>query len=70
MSNAASISIFRLPRRKQFTHIDNRILTGEYLSLDAIGLLAHLLSRPDDWTVSIQQLASHLNAGAIKSSGS
>jgi hypothetical protein len=66
MSNAASISIVRLPRRQRFTSIDNRILSGGYLTLEAIGMLSHLLSRPDDWTVSIQQLATHFRCGRDK----
>ncbi|GLI95027.1 helix-turn-helix domain-containing protein [Methylocystis echinoides] len=66
MSNAAALSIVRLPRRQRFTSIDNRILSGGYLTLEAIGMLSHLLSRPDDWTVSIQQLATHFKCGRDK----
>jgi hypothetical protein len=50
--------IVRAPRpRARFTIIDNRTLTDVELSWAALGLLTYLLSRPDDWQVSVAHLA-------------
>ena len=44
--------IFRIAKRDHpFAQIDKRILSDPRLSLAATGLLAYLLSKPDDWTV-------------------
>lgn len=53
----AKVRIRRAARRQSFTVIDNRILAGGVLSLEATGLLAHLLSHRDDWTVTMGQLS-------------
>lgn len=66
MSSAAAISIVRLPHDRNYTVIDNEILAGGYLSIEAIGLLAHLLSRPANWGVSITQLAAQMKCGRDK----
>lgn len=52
----AMVRIHRAARRRSYTIVDNAILAGGALSLEAMGLLAHLLSRPDDWNVSLAQL--------------
>jgi hypothetical protein len=43
--------IFRIAKRRKFAQIDNRALEDPRLSLEATGLLAYLLSKPDNWQV-------------------
>lgn len=50
--------IRRSPRREFFVRIDNNTIRDERLSWKARGLLAYLLSLPDDWRVSIRDLAN------------
>ncbi len=49
-------TIFRSPHRERYTVIDNRILENASLSWAARGVLAYLLSRPDDWRVMVKEL--------------
>ena len=49
-------TIFRRPHRARYTVIDNQILENASLSWAARGLLAYLLSRPDDWRVIVNEL--------------
>lgn len=62
----ALITIHRAARRTKYTIIDNRILNDPSLSLEAKGLLAHLLSRPDDWNISLDQLSNQHHVGRDK----
>lgn len=65
-SPGAGITIHRAARRRQWTTIDNKILNHASLSLEAKGLLAHLLSRPDDWNVCLDQLSNQHRVGRDK----
>lgn len=44
-------------KRKTFTTVDNRVLRDKSLSFKATGLLAFLLSLPDEWTPNSRHLA-------------
>ena len=44
-------------QRTHWTHIDNEVLQDSRLSYRARGLAAFLLSKPNDWDVSISRLA-------------
>lgn len=46
-----------------FTRIDNRIFDDTQLSLDAMGVLVYLLSKPDDWTIRDKHLKNHFSIG-------
>lgn len=50
--------IHRIPNKKRYVSIACDALEDSRLSLQAKGILAYLLSRPDDWEVSVQQLVS------------
>lgn len=53
------MSIKRAPRKKSnFTILDNQMFSSG-LSFRAIGLLSYLLSKPDHWQVSIEQLRKY-----------
>lgn len=63
------MSIRRSPSqlRKNFTVISNRTLADERLSWEARGLLAYLLSKPDNWRVSVKHLVKiSPNCGRVK----
>lgn len=63
-------TIIRAPHDKEapYTVISNACLTSG-LSLKALGLLTYMLSKPDDWSFSLDCLVYHLNEGrsAVKS---
>ena len=42
------MAIIRSERRKNFTHIDNKVFADNVLSFRAMGLLGYLLSKPDN----------------------
>jgi hypothetical protein len=51
------MSIIRSRRAGNFTVIPNEIINDDALSGDVLGLLAFLLSKPEDWRISIKALA-------------
>lgn len=57
--------IVRNPHRELFTRIDNRSLRDPRLSWKATGVLAYLLSLPDNWEVNLE----HLSKAKKKASG-
>lgn len=58
-----SNTIIRIPRRQRFVIVDQRAIEDEALSWAARGLLAYLLSRPDDWKVLVNDLKRRGNLG-------
>lgn len=50
------MAIIRSNRQTNYTVIDNRVFADHQLSFAAIGLLGYLLSKPDNWQVSVNQL--------------
>lgn len=58
--------IVRRRRTKNFTIIENEIFDDERLSMGALAVLAYLRSRPDDWSVSVEQLRSRFKCGINK----
>lgn len=52
------MAVFRVEKNKNYTVMSNIHLRDERLSLKAKGLLAMILSLPDDWKYSIEGLAS------------
>mgnify|MGYP003498229383 FL=1 len=49
-------TIIRAPRRNRYLIIDQRIIDDTRLSWAARGMLAYLLSRPDNWQVRVKDL--------------
>lgn len=56
-------TIRRSARRKRFVIVDQTAVEDERLSWAARGLLAYLLSRPDDWKVLVNDLRKRGNLG-------
>ncbi len=67
-SSMPETRIFRSPAQEPFTVLLNEFLQarGELLSPEAIGVGAHLLSRPPNWSVSIKMLQLHHGIGREK----
>lgn len=55
--------IIRSTRTQNFTIIPNLLLEDKNLDWKELGLLVFLLSKPDEWTVSVQHLAKQRKAG-------
>lgn len=50
------MSIKRAERRPQYTILDNGIMNDTSLSFGAIGLLAYILSKPDNWVIKTGEI--------------
>jgi hypothetical protein len=62
------MSIRRAPRaRADFTVVENRILNDRRIGWAARGLLIYLLSKPDDWKVSVPALIAETAEAPSKS---
>lgn len=62
------MSIVRAKRSKNFSVISNAVFSDGVLSFQAMGLLAYLLSKPDNWKISPAQLAE-VTSGTAKKTG-
>jgi hypothetical protein len=58
--------IRRGTRPRRFTIVDLALMNDARLSAEALGVLIYLLSKPDDWTVSVEQLKRRFNVGRDK----
>lgn len=58
--------IRRESREQPFTIVRRATLQDERLSLEAVGLLAYLLSLPNDWQIKTTHLQKRFNIGAHK----
>lgn len=56
-------TIIRAPRRNRYLVLDQRIIDDTRLSWAARGMLAYLLSRPDNWEVRVKDLQRRGNLG-------
>lgn len=52
----AKTRIHRMPRKNNFTIIPNKILNNANLTWETRGLISYLISKPDDWCISVGQL--------------
>lgn len=55
--------IFKKGQREHFTIIDNEAVQDITLSFKARGILAYLLSLPDDWQIYEQEISKHTTDG-------
>jgi uncharacterized phage protein (TIGR02220 family) len=61
------MSVFKNKKRvNPYSQIDNAMINDRRLPLECIGLMTYLLSKPEDWTISMQQLQSHFDIGREK----
>ncbi len=60
------MSILRKSKPNRFTSISNDLLQDDCLSFEARGLLAYLLSKPDDWQCSTHQIEQEGGLGKEK----
>ena len=52
------MAIIRTKREHNYTVINNKVLQRNQLSWQAMGMLSYLLSKPDDWSVVVNELIS------------
>lgn len=57
------MSVFRVPKRGNYTIMSNIHLRDPNLSLKAKGMLSYMLSNPDDWDYSVKGLARFSSDG-------
>lgn len=60
------MTIVRREHRAHFTVLPNAIFVDERLSIEAKGVLAYLLSRPNKWSVRLEQVGRIQNVGRRK----
>jgi hypothetical protein len=60
------MSVVRRHHNSNFTVVPNAIFEDPRLSIEAKGVLGHLLSRPHNWTVRLAQVARTLKVGRDK----
>lgn len=56
-------SIIRVSKQERYTVLDNRFLSDPRISFRAVGVLAYLLSKPNDWNVSMSDLCERHTEG-------
>lgn len=61
------MAIIRTKRQRNFTVIDNCVYEDHTLSFAAMGLLSYLLSKPDNWNISVPALIK-VTVGTAKNS--
>ena len=52
------MAIIRTKREHNYTVINNKVFQRNQLSWQAMGMLSYLLSKPDDWSVVVNELIS------------
>jgi len=60
------VTIVRREHRAHFTILPNAIFLDQRLSIEAKGVLGYLLSRPNKWSVRLEQVGRILNIGRRK----
>ncbi|TKI84517.1 replication protein, partial [Bacillus mycoides] len=57
------MATFRVNKSKNYTTINNTGLRDERLSWKAKGILAYILSLPDDWVFYMEEISTHAKDG-------
>ena len=57
------MSVVKVKHNRNFTTIPNEILNNPKLSFRAKGVVCYLLSKPEDWHISVKQLTSSSKEG-------
>lgn len=61
------MSIFKNRKRvNPYSQIDNKMINDERLKAESLGVLVYLISKPQDWTISMKQLQNRFNFGREK----
>ena len=61
------MSIFKNRKRvNPYSQIDNKMINDERLKAESLGVLVYLISKPEDWTISMKQLQNRFNFGREK----
>ena len=57
------MKVIRIEKKKDYTIIHNGFLRQNKMSLKTKGLMAYLLSLPDDWKIWVTELANNHSDG-------
>ncbi len=57
------MTVIKIKQQTEFSTLSNSVLQNEKLSIESIGLWAHCMSRPADWTFYVKQLCSQFRIG-------
>jgi len=57
------MKVIRIEKNRDYTIIHNRFLREKGMGLRTKGLMAYLLSLPDDWQIYVTELSNHHNDG-------
>lgn len=61
------MSVFKNKKRvNPYSQIDNKMINDERLKAESLGVLVYLISKPQDWTISMKQLQNRFNFGREK----
>ena len=61
------MSIFKNRKRvNPYSQIDNKMINDERLKAESLGVLVYLISKPQDWTISMKQLQNRFSFGREK----
>lgn len=60
------MTVIKIKHQKEFSTLSNQVLQDPNLSIEAIGIWAHCMSRPEDWTFHISQLCTQFKIGKEK----
>ena len=66
LSTFTGKTIIRARKRETWTVISNVAVRDPRMSAEALGVLLHLLSRPDDWRVSPTEIRRRFHLGRDK----
>ena len=57
------MSIIKIGPKVKFTTLSNQLINDTTLYAEELGVMAYLLSKPEDWVVRVSQLAARFNMG-------
>ena len=63
MKQINKTEFIRVEKTKNYTVIHNQFLRRKDLSWKAKGILAYVLSLPDDWTINLKEVMTHATEG-------
>lgn len=63
MLEGENVSIYRVKKNNNYTVMDRTALNDERLSWKAKGIIAYMLSMPDDWKFYVSEISQHAKDG-------
>ncbi len=57
------MAIVRVVKNKNFSIVSNQSANDKRLSIKAKGIMFYLLTKPDDWTIRVTDIANNTSSG-------